>query len=184
MIKRSVVFLSLAIISFIVCHEAYAEFYRVGPGDILEVSVWKDENLTREVIVSPDYIISYPLINDINVKEMSVQQIRDAIVDKLSEYIPDASVSVMLKEINSLRVFVIGQVNNPGMFPITLETHVMQVLAQAKGLTPFASERDIHILRYKNGATEKIAFDYKAVLKGDLLEQDILLNRGDVIVVP
>jgi polysaccharide export outer membrane protein len=102
----------------------------------------------------------------------------------LKEFIPDASVAVILKQINSLNVYVIGQVKNPGVFPIALETRVMQVLAMAQGLTPFAAERDIHILRYKDGQTKKIGFDYKAVLKGSNLEQDIILQRGDVIVVP
>ena len=90
----------------------------------------------------------------------------------------------MVKQINSLKAYVIGQVKNPGVFPITLETRVMQVLAMAQGLTPFAAERDIHILRYKDNNTQKIGFDYKEVLKGNNLEQDILLKRGDVIVVP
>jgi polysaccharide export outer membrane protein len=79
---------------------------------------------------------------------------------------------------------VIGQVNNPGVFDITLETRVMQVLAMARGLTPFAAERDIHILRYRKDTVEKIGFDYKEVLKGNNLNQDILIKRGDVIVVP
>ena len=92
--------------------------------------------------------------------------------------------AVILKQINSLKVYVIGQVKNPGEFPITLEARVMQVLAQAKGLTPFAAERDIHILRYVGDKTQKIGFDYKEMLKGNNLAQDIVLQRGDVIVVP
>ena len=111
-------------------------------------------------------------------------EIRDIISKKLAEFIPDASVAVMVKQINSLRAYVIGQVKNPGAFPITLDTRVMQALAMAQGLTPFASERDIHILRYQGGTVKKIGFDYKSVLKGDNLEQDIVLKRGDVIVVP
>ena len=162
----------------------HAEPYYVGPGDVLEISVWKDDALSRELIVPPDGVLSFPLIGDVNVASMSVPEIRVAIKKKLAEYVPDASVSVILKQINSLKVYVIGQVKNPGEFPITLEAHVMQVLAQAKGLTPFAAERDIHILRYQGNKIEKIGFDYKEVLKGNNLEQDILLKRGDVIVVP
>ena len=92
--------------------------------------------------------------------------------------------TVMLKNINSLNAYVIGQVKNPGAFAITMETRVMHLLAMAKGLTPFAAERDIHILRNKNGKVEKIPFDYKQVLKGENLEQDVLLQRGDILVVP
>ena len=150
---------------------------RLVPVIFLEISVWRDENLSRELIIPPDSIISFPLIGGIDVRGLSVAEIRSIITKKLAEYIPDASVSVMLKEINSLNVYVIGQVNNPGIFPITLETRVMQALSQAQGLTPFASERDIHILRYKKEGTEKIGFDYKEVLKGNKLEQDILLQQ-------
>jgi len=159
------------------------QFY-VGPGDVLEISVWRDENLSRELVVTPDMVLAFPLIGDVYVAKMTVSEIRDVITDRLKDYIPDASVTVILKQINSLNVYVIGQVKNPGEFPITLETRVMQVLAKAKGLTPFASERDIHIMRYTGDKTEKIAFDYKGVLKGNQLDQDIVLQRGDVIVVP
>jgi polysaccharide export outer membrane protein len=162
----------------------HAESFHVGPGDVLEISVWRDENLSREMVITPDGILSFPLVGDIHVANLSVAEIRKVITKRLSEYIPDASVAVMVKQINSLKAYVIGQVNNPGVFEITLETRVMQVLAQAKGLTPFAAERDIHILRYQKGGIQKINFDYKEVLKGNKLEQDILLERGDVIVVP
>jgi polysaccharide export outer membrane protein len=162
----------------------HAESYHVGPGDILEISVWRDENLSRQLVITPDSILSYPLIGDVNVANMSVAEIRTIITKKLAEYVPDASVAVMVKEIKSLNAYVIGQVKDPGVYPISMNTRVMQALAMAKGLTPFASERDIHILRYKGKSIEKISFDYKAVLKGENLDQDILLERGDVIVVP
>ena len=161
-----------------------AEPYYVGPGDVLEISVWRDENLTRELVITPDSILSYPLIGDVNVANMSVAEIRKIITLKLAEYVPDASVAVIVKQINSLKAYVIGQVKSPGVFPITQETRVMQVLAMAQGLTPFAAEREIHILRYEGKNTKKIGFDYKEVLKGNNLEQDIVLKRGDVIVVP
>ena len=162
----------------------YAQSFHVGPGDVLEVSVWRDENLSRELVVTPDSILSFPLIGDFNVANMSVADIRKVITKKLAEYVPDASVAVMVKQINSLKVYVIGQVKSPGVFPITMETRVMQALAMAKGLTPFAAERDIHILRYEGGTSKKIGFDYKEVVKGNNLGQDILLKTGDVIVVP
>ena len=162
----------------------FAESYRVGPGDVLEVTVWRDDNLSRELVISPDNTISYPLIGDVNVDNLSVSEIRQVVTRKLAEYIPDASVTVILKQINSLKVYVIGQVKNPGVFSINQDTRVMQVLAMAKGLTPFAAERDIHILRYSDKSTQKIGFDYKEVIKGQNLSQDIRLKRGDVVVVP
>lgn len=181
--KPSLFFLMFILLSTFSAN-AGAESYYVGPGDTLEISVWKDEALSRELIIPPDGILSFPLIGDVNVAGMSVPEIRVAIRKKLAEYVPDASVTVMLKQTGSLKVYVIGQVKNPGEFSIALDAHVMQVLAQAKGLTPFAAERDIHVLRYRADKIEKIGFDYKEVLKGNNLEQDIILKRGDVIVVP
>jgi len=184
MSKKICFSIAMIILIFVGISELCAESFQVGPGDILEVSVWRDENLSRELVVTPDGILSYPLIGDINVNNMSVSEIRYVISTKLSEFIPDASVAVMVKEINSLKAYVIGQVNNPGVFDITLETRVMQVLAMAEGVTPFAAERDIHILRYNKNTVQKIGFDYKEVLKGNNLKQDILIKSGDVIVVP
>ena len=181
--KISMVFFTITTLA-LSCSTLYAEFYHIGPGDVLEISVWKDDALSREIVIPPDGILSFPLIGDVNVANMSVAQIRDVIRKKLSEYIPDASVSVIIKQINSLKAYVIGQVKNPGEFPITMETRVMQLLSRAQGVTPFASERDIHILRYGGNKIEKINFDYKEVLKGNNLEQDIVLKPGDVLVVP
>jgi polysaccharide export outer membrane protein len=159
--------------------------YNIGPGDILEISVWKDESLTKQVIVPPDGVISFPLIEDIDVNGLTVADLRKTITEKLTEYIPDATVAVLLIQIDSMRAYVIGKVNNPGAFPVTtLETNVMQVLAMAGGLNPFASKGNILILRQVDGKTVKIPFNYNEVEKGDDLGQNILLQRGDVIVVP
>ena len=158
--------------------------YRIGPGDVLEISVWKDESLYREISVPPDGVISYPLIGDIEAAGMTVTTLRKVIAGKLSEYVPDATVTVMLKNINSLQVYVIGKVNNPGQFPITMDTTVVQVLAMARGLNPFAAAGNITILRRRQNVTVKIPFNYKEVEKGNNLEQNIVLQRGDVVVVP
>lgn len=184
MLKTYALFCFVLVAVLAIGSVVHAELYYIGPGDVLEISVWRDETLSRELIVPPDGILSFPLIGDVNVASMSVPEIRVAIKKKLSDYVPDASVAVILKQINSLNAFVIGQVKNPGTFAITMETRVMHLLSMAQGLTPFAAERDIHILRNKNGKTEKIPFDYKEVLKGNNLEQDILLQRGDIVVVP
>ena len=117
---------------------AAGQQYRIGPEDLLEISVWRDESLSREVIVPPDGIISFPLIGDINVNYLTVAQLRSKVTEKLSDFIPDATVTVMLININSLQAYVIGKVNKPGVFPITLDTTVMQILSMAGGLNPFA----------------------------------------------
>lgn len=158
--------------------------YRVGPGDVLEISVWRDESLIRKVVVPPDGVISFPLIGDINANGMTVADIRNTVTKKLKEYVQDAVVTVMLLEINSMKAYVIGKVKTPGGFQILMDTSVMQMLSMAGGLTPFASEKTIHILRRDKDGTIKIPFKYNEVLKGENLAQNIVLQRGDVVVVP
>lgn len=158
--------------------------YYIGPGDVIEISVWKDPDLSRQVIVPPDGVISFPLIDNIRVENLTVSDLKKVVAQKLSEFIPDATVTVMLTEINSLKAYVIGKVNASGEFPINLETNVMQILAKAGGLTPFASGGNITILRQKNDQITKIPFDYGEVEKGKNLEQNIILQPGDVVVVP
>jgi polysaccharide export outer membrane protein len=163
---------------------AAGQQYRIGPEDLLEISVWRDESLSREVIVPPDGIISFPLIGDINVNYLTVAQLRSKVTEKLSDFIPDATVTVILRQINSLKAYVIGKVIKPGEYPISLDTTVIQLLAKAGGLNPYATETKIHILRPIKDKTIRIPFDYREVTKGEHLEQNIILKRGDVIVVP
>ena len=160
------------------------KIYHIGPGDVLEISVWKDPDLSRKIVVPPDGIIAFPLVEAINVSGLTVADLRSIVAKKLSEFIPDATVTVMLLEINNLKAYVIGKVNSPGQYPITLETSVMQLLAQAKGLTPFASGGNIKILRQENNKVTNIPFDYGEVENGKHLEQNIIVQPGDVIVVP
>lgn len=158
--------------------------YTIGPEDVLEISVWKDESLSRTLVVPPDGVISFPLIGDIQTEFMTVDKLRKKVSALLSSYIPDATVTVILKELNSLKAYVIGKVSKPGQYAITLDTTVMQILSMSGGLNPFAAEERIHILRRKKNITIKIPFNYGQVLKGRNLEQNIILQRGDVVVVP
>ena len=158
--------------------------YRIGPGDILEISVWKDESLSKQVIVPPDGMLSFPLVEDIDIKDLTVPQLRTLIAGKLSEFIPEPTVTVMLLKADSMRAYVIGKVNNPGVFPIGEGTTVMQILAMAGGLNPFAAANRISILRKTEGGTVRLPFEYARVEKGENVEQNIELKRGDVIVVP
>jgi polysaccharide export outer membrane protein len=158
--------------------------YHIGPGDILEISVWKDESLSRQVVVPPDGNISFPLIGTINSKDLTVANLNKLVTQKLSEYVPDVTVTVMLLEINSLKAHVIGKVNTSGEFPIDMDTNVMQLLSKAGGLTPFASSGKIIILRQTNNKIIKIKFDYDQVSSGKNLEQNLILKAGDVVVVP
>ncbi len=159
--------------------------YVVQPGDILEISVWKEEGLEKEVIVRPDGGISFPLVGQLDVKNKSLQQIEELIKEKLSQFIADPVVTVSAKQLLGNKIYVIGQVNRPGEYPINRYVDVMQALSMAGGMTPFASVNSIIILRRdEQGQQKAIEFEYGDVEDGDDLEQNIILKPGDVVVVP
>ena len=159
-------------------------FYLIGPGDVLEISVWNEPDLRKKLVVPPDGVISFPLINPIKVTNLTITALKKAVTKKLSEYIPDATVTVLLIEINSLKAYVIGKVQKAGEYSINMDTTVLQILAKAGGLTPFASEGNIKILRKKSKKIINIPFDYGEVENGKNLEQNIVLEAGDVVLVP
>jgi len=158
--------------------------YKISHGDMLEISVWENNTLNRQIVVPPDNIISYPLIGDINVTDMTVARLREVLTEKIREYVTEATITVILVQANSLKAYVIGKVNNPGQFPIDMETNVMQILAMAGGLNPFAASNKILVLRNVDGQTVSFPFEYGRVEGGKDLEQNIILKRGDVVVVP
>jgi polysaccharide export outer membrane protein len=158
--------------------------YQIGSGDVLEISVWKEPDLSRQLVVPPDGVIAFPLIKAVNVANLTVADLKKIIAQRLSEYVPAVTVTVMLLEINSLKAYVIGKVNKAGEFPIEMDTNVMQILAKAGGLNPFASRGGIKILRQNGKKIIKIPFNYGQVERGVNLEQNILLKAGDVVVVP
>lgn len=175
---------AIILLTNVTVQAAGASSYRLGPGDVLEISVWQDESLKRQIVVLPDRTISYPLVGEIDVNNKTVGDIRTILTQKLRPYVPDATVTVLLMQINSLTAYVIGKVNNPGQFPINMETTVVQLLAMAGGLNPFAKSGDILILRKKGSVTQKLAFDYDEVKNGRNLDQNVILQPGDVVIVP
>ncbi|WP_245232249.1 polysaccharide biosynthesis/export family protein [Thiorhodococcus minor] len=161
------------------------ESYRLRPGDIVAVSVWQEPGLEQLVLVRPDGGISFPLAGDLNAAGLTVRDLSAALKERLKKYISDPVVTVTLQEIPGNRIYVIGRVNKPGDFPlVTRGVTVMQALAMAGGLTPFADESKIKVLRKVAGTERSIPFDYKKVRRGQSLEQNIALQAGDVIVVP
>ncbi|MGZ8383228.1 MAG: polysaccharide biosynthesis/export family protein [Nitrospira sp.] len=158
--------------------------YRLGAEDVLLVSVWKDEQLTREVVVRPDGMFSFPLVGDIQAEDRTVEAIRDDLVKRLTKYIPNANVSVAVTKIVSYKVYVVGRVNKPGEYLVGHYTDVLQALSLAGGLTPFAAENDIKVVRRVKGTQQSIPFRYGDLRKGKDLEQNIILQRGDVVMVP
>ena len=181
-IYRAVIFL---FILFCYTTAVYAENdYQIGPGDVLEILVWNDEQLSRQIVVPPDCMVSYPLAGDFYVRGMTIAVLEEQMQVQFKKYLPDTPVSVSLLAANDLKVYVIGKVNKPGIFPINLETSIVQALAMAGGLSTFADAKDILILRRKGEEIIKLNFNYNEVEKGKNLSQNILLKRGDVIVVP
>jgi polysaccharide export outer membrane protein len=158
--------------------------YSIRPGDVLQVSVWHEEGLDREVLVLPDGTITFPLIGALQVDGQSTQDVQAAVKTKLKQLVPDAAVTVTVKSASGHTVSVIGQVAKPGEFMMGHRMTVMQALSQAGGLTPYASESRIIILRKENGTETSIKFPYSDVIRGDDLDKNIVLNPGDVVVVP
>lgn len=158
--------------------------YRLGAEDVLLISVWKDEQLTREVVVRPDGMFSFPLVGDIQAEDRTVDEIRSDLVKRLMKYIPNPNVSAAVTKVLSYKIYVVGRVNKPGEYLIGHYTDVLQALSLAGGLTPFASENDIKVIRRLKGQQKVFLFRYGDVRKGQELEQNILLQRGDSVMVP
>ncbi len=161
-----------------------ASSYRVQAGDILEISVWKEEGLQKDVLVRPKGGISFPLIGDLAAQGKSVEQIRSEIAARLTRYVPKPAVTVAVKQVVGNKVYVIGRVNQPGDFIVDHNIDVMQALSMAGGTTPFAKLNDIKILRRVGNRQTIIGFKYPEVVKGRNLEQNIILQGGDIVVVP
>ena len=158
--------------------------YKIRAGDVLQITVWKEESLDREILVLPDGTISFPLIGSFVAQGMTPAKVQSTVKEKLKTLIPDASVTVLVKATLGHTVNVIGQVAKPGELVMGHHTTVMQALSQAGGLTPYANESKIIILRKEAGKETSIAFHYSDVIAGRELDKDIELNPGDVIVVP
>ena len=158
--------------------------YRVNAGDTLEISVWKEEDLQREVLVRPDGGFSFPLAGELLAEGRTVSEIREELESRLARYIPDLVSTVTVVAVTGNSIFVIGQVNKPGTFIMNPVLDVMQALSLAGGMTPFASLKNIRILRREDGVQTAIRFDFTDVAEGRSLEQNIQLRSGDVVVVP
>jgi polysaccharide export outer membrane protein len=163
---------------------AAVDGYRVQPGDVLTISVWKERDLQGEILVRPDGGVSFPLAGDVSADGMTTQQITEALAAKLKRFIPDPVVTVSVKQIGGNRVYVLGKVNRPGEFMFSRPVDVMQALALAGGATPFAEVNDIRILRREGGVLRSLTFRYAEVERGKELAQNVLLQSGDTVVVP
>jgi polysaccharide export outer membrane protein len=158
--------------------------YLLGPEDALEISVWKEPDLTKQLVVRPDGKITYPLIGELQASGQTVKQLQDEILKRLEKFVTDAHVTVILLKAQNYKIYVTGKVNKPGDFVIGKPVNVMQAISMAGGLTPFASPGSIMVLRTVAGQEMVYPFNYKEVAKGQFLEQNRILLPGDVVVVP
>ena len=159
------------------------EFYVIGAGDVLNINVWKEPNLTGTVKVRPDGFVTLPLVNEIQVVGMTTTQLRKVLEDKYKEFTVDPFVTVRLEAIASSEVFLVGQVKSPGAFPLNGNETLLQILTRAGGLTVFADRNNIRVVRRNGDKITEYTADYDGIIKGDL-KQDILLRPGDRIIVP
>ena len=159
--------------------------YHLQPGDVVDISVWKEQDLRRETLVRSDGGLSFPLAGDINVAGLTVAEVRGELERRLAKFIPDVTVSVAVQQINGNQIFVVGRVNRPGAFKFDRPIDVMQALSLAGGATEFAGVDNIRILRRgPNGRQHSLDFAYSDVAHGRQLEQNIVLQSGDTVVVP
>ena len=161
-----------------------AEGYLLQPGDVLTVSVWKEADLSSELLVRPDGGITMPLAGEMAAAGHTVEDVRSTIDQRLRKYIPDPAVTVSVKQTLGNQIFVIGKVNHPGPYPIIRPVDVTQALSLAGGTTPFASVDNIKVLRRHGEQQTIIPFRYSDIEHGRKLEQNILLQSGDTVVVP
>jgi len=160
------------------------EDYRIGPEDVLFISVWKEEELQREVLVRPDGGISFPLAGDVQVAGKTPAEVEQEIASRIHKYIPEAVVTVSVQTVSGYTIFVDGKVKNPGKFVIGRYMDVVQAITLAGGLDTFADEDKIKVIRRQNGRQAVHKFNYTEVKRGQNLQQNIILQSGDIIVVP
>jgi polysaccharide biosynthesis/export protein len=158
--------------------------YIIGADDVLSVVFWRDKELTADVTVRPDGNISIPLINDVHASGLTPAQLKDRIAEEAKKYIEDPSVTVVVKEIKSRKVFITGEVRKPGPYPLTSDMTVLQLISIAGGLGDYAKGEKISIVRNEAGKPQSFKFNYKQVLDGKKLTQNIALRPGDTIIVP
>ena len=159
--------------------------YVIGPDDVLSVLFWRDKDMTADVVVRPDGKISLPLINDIQAGGLTPSELCEAVKAVARRYVEDPSVTVVVKQINSRKLFITGQVEKPGPYPMSGPTTVLQLIATAGGLKEFTDGKRILIMRTdKAGKQTSYVFNYRQVTEGKNLEQNIELRPGDTVVVP
>ena len=159
--------------------------YRIGSGDILQINVWREAEVSvPSVVVRPDGRIALPLIKEVEAAGLTTDELERVLLEKLAMFVKDPNVTVLVKEIHSKKVYLVGAVQKTGPIAMDYEMSVLQALAEAGGLTVFAKSKHIYILRAGKDSGERIRFNYDDVIKGKHMEQNVVLHPGDTVVVP
>ena len=158
--------------------------YLIGPEDILTIVFWREKELSSEVVVRPDGRISLPVLQDVSAAGLTPEQLRDSLTKTAERFVEDPNVTVIVKEINSRRVYITGQVAKPGPYNITSPMTVVQLIAFAGGVLEYADTKNITIMRTENSNPTSLRFNYKEVAEGKNLKQNITLKPGDTVIVP
>ncbi len=161
-----------------------SEEYVIGQGDVLEVFVWRNEQLSRKVTVRPDGKISLPLVQDLKVEGLTTLQLRDQLTRRYRQYVQNPTVTVIVSEIKSYTISVLGKVTTQGSYPITTRTTLLEAISMAGGFTEWANQKKITVIRIEAGKKTNLLINFKSILSGKDPSQNIILNRGDTIIVP
>jgi polysaccharide export outer membrane protein len=158
--------------------------YVIGADDILTIVFWRDKDMSADVVVRPDGKVTLPLVNDVDAAGKTPEELRKAITEAASRFVEEPTVSVVVKQINSRRVYITGMVGKSGAYPLSAPTTVLQLISMAGGLSEFAHSKNIIINRAENGRQVALKFNYSDVQKGKNLHQNIELKPGDTVIVP
>ena len=158
--------------------------YLIGPDDILSVIFWRDKDMTTDVVVRPDGKISLPVLNELQAAGLTPEQLRVAVLEAATKYMENPAVNVVVKQVNSRKVFVTGEVGKPNFYPLSGPMTVIQLLALAGGLNDFAKKSDVAVIRTENGQSKRYRVNYNDIIKGKNMQQNIMLKAGDVVIVP
>ena len=158
--------------------------YLIGPNDVLSILFWIDKNMSADVTVRPDGKISLPLLNDVQAAGLTPAQLRVQLTESAKQYVSDPNVTIVVRQINSRKVFITGQVQKPGPYTLGGATTVLQLIATAGGVLEYAHKDKIIVMRTENGRQMSFPFDYKGVIARKNLKQNIELKPGDTVIVP
>jgi len=158
--------------------------YVIGPTDVLSIVVWGERDLSSEVTVRPDGKISLPLINDVVAAGLTPEQLRRRLTDSAKRFVESPEVTVVVRQVNNNRAFIMGQIRTPGPYVLSGPTTVLQLMAMAGGFTDFADRKHVLITRVENGVQRSFSFNYDDVIKRQDMRQNLILKAGDTIVVP